>query len=339
MKALVYTAPEQLQIQERPIPQPAANEVRIKISYCGICGSDVHGYLGKTGRRIPPMVMGHEFSGVIDSVGGSVTNFSIGQPVTVEPLLFCGNCEACRSNMTNMCIDKAFLGVFSRDGAMMEYICVPQQYVVPLSKNIPLQYGAAVEALAVGYRGSKQAGDLRGKNVLIIGAGTIGLMTLIFVLRQKPAAVVVSDLSDARLKIAASFGAGTVNPSEESISACLVEHFGQGQADVTIEVVGSNPTVRQSIDLLKNGGTSVWIGNSARIVEVPMQEIVTRELTIHGTNVYTMQEFCDVAHMLETDSLGLEKLISAIVPIEEASAYFEKLAHNPEDLVKVLIKM
>lgn len=339
MKALVYTAPEQLQVQEYPMPVPAAGEVRIKVRYCGICGSDVHGYLGKTGRRIPPMVMGHEFSGVIDAVGDGVASLTVGTPVAVEPLLFCGECEACRSGRTNMCVDKSFLGVFRENGAMMEYICVPQQYVIPLSPEIPLQYGAAIEALAVGYRGSRQAGDLKGKNVVIIGAGTIGLMTLMFVLRQEPACVVVSDLSDARLRIAASFGAKTVNPAEESAASRLTEWFGRAQADVTIEVVGATPTVKQSIDLLRNGGTAIWIGNAAKLVEVPMQEVVTRELTIQGTNVYTMDEFRQVARMLETDSLGLDRLISAVCTLEEAPYYFDKLAHDPGDLVKVLIEL
>ena len=221
----------------------------------------------------------------------------------------------------------------------MEYICVPQQYVIPLAESVPLEYGAAIEPLAVGYRGAGQAGNLEGQNVVIIGAGTIGLMTLIFVLRQKPKAVVVSDLSDERLEIAAGFGAGTLNPAKQDSEEVLMKNFGAKQADVTIEAVGINPTVRQSIDMLKNGGTAVWIGNSAPLVDVPMQQVVTRELRIQGTNVYTMDEFREIAKMLETEDLGLDKLISRICTMDEAADYFEKLAHDPGDLIKVLVKI
>lgn len=339
MKALVYTGPNQLEIQDWETPEPRQDEVKIKVCYCGICGSDVHGYMGKTGRRTPPMVMGHEFSGIVSAVGKAVTGFQAGMPVTVEPLLFCGHCAACTEGHTNMCENKEFLGVFEKNGALMEYICVPQQYIIPLSASVPLEYGAAIEPLAVGYRGAKQAGDLNGKNVVIIGAGTIGLMALMFALRQKPKCVIVSDLSEERLAIAASLGAETVNPEKENAQEVLQKTFGVDKADVTIEAVGNTATTKQSIALLKNGGTAVWIGNSAKLVETPMQEIVTRELQIQGTNVYTMEEFREIAEMLKADSLGLDKLISEICTLEEAPEYFERLAHHPGALIKVLVKV
>lgn len=339
MKALVYTGSNQLELQAWKEPVPAAGEVKIKVYYCGICGSDVHGYLGKTGRRTPPMVMGHEFSGIVTETGEGVNGISVGTPVTVEPLLFCSKCTACKEGLTNMCEDKTFLGVFEKNGGLMEYICVPQQYVIPLPTSVPLEYGAVIEPLAVGYRGAKQAGNLQGRNVLIIGAGTIGLMTLMFVLRQDPNCVVVSDLSDERLAIAKVLGAKTLNPGKQKAHEVLIAAFGVGQADVTIEAVGIEPTTRQSIELLKNGGTAVWIGNSAKVVEVPMQEIVTRELRIQGTNVYTMNEFQEITKMLKNEYLGLDKLISTICTMEEAPSYFDKLSHDPGALIKVLVKV
>lgn len=285
------------------------------------------------------MVMGHEFSGEVVSVGPNVQNIRIGSKVTVEPLLYCGECKACKEGLTNLCVNKSFLGVFDLNGGLMEYINVPEQYVVPLEANTPILFGAMIEPLSVAYRASQQAGSILEKNVVIIGAGTIGLLTLMFVKRQRPKNVFVIDINEFRLKVAKEIGAVIINTNEDDPLEILKNVTGSMYADVTIEAVGIDTTAYQSISLLKNGGTSVWIGNSATEVHVPMQEIVTRELKIQGTNVYTSCEFRTVAHILAQEHFDLERIITKVCSLEDAIDYFAKLATGSDDLLKVIVDL
>ena len=285
------------------------------------------------------MVMGHEFSGVVTAMGAGTSGPEIGTHVTVFPLLFCGTCDMCKSDRVNICTNKRFLGVFNEPGALAEYICVPARYAIPLAPEVPFRYGAIVEPLAVGYHAVKLAGPLSNKTVIIIGAGAIGLMLLKWINEENPAHVVMSDVNESRLAIARKMGAETINPLQQESTKRLKELIGPFGADITLEAVGGSATVGQSISFLKNGGTTVWVGNAAKTVEIPMQEVVTRELTIQGSHVYTYQEFAQIARRLPASDPELEQLISKVCSLEEAPVYFEKMLHNPENLVKVVVEV
>lgn len=338
MKALVYHGPEDLRFEEIEDLHPGNAEVKIKVKAAGICGSDVHGYLGITGRRIPPMVMGHEFSGVIDEIGEGVTTFKIGDRVVPYPVIFCGNCEYCMQGKTHICINKKSLGVLDCNGAMAEYVCVPEKIIFKVADNVSYNAGSMMEPLAVAYRGVNTAGDISGKNILIVGAGTIGLLALSVVKMRNPAKVFISDLSDSRLSVAKGMGADfIINPAKDKIADVIKTETNGSGVDIAIEAVGATPTVQQAMASLKIGGTAVWIGNSAQTVTVNMQEIVTRELKVFGTFIYTFQEFKEVVDLLSSSKLNIEPIISLTTPLENGVGIFKQLAKDPGALIKVIL--
>lgn len=338
MKALVYHGPRELSWEETEDVVIGPEDVKIAVKAVGICGSDVHGYLGLTGRRTPPMIMGHEFSGVVDAIGDKVTRWHVGDRVTVQPAQFCGKCEFCKKGLTNLCGNKRFYGAMDCNGAMAEYIAVPEHLVYRLPDNVPFDAGSMIEAAAVAYRGVKNAGDLTGRHVLVIGAGTIGLLVTAIVRLKGAKRIYVSDLSDTRLEAALKMGADvTLNPKSMDIRRVVMgETEGKG-ADIAIEAVGATPSVKQSIELLRTGGTAVWIGNSARFVEVPMQEIVTRELNIRGTYIYSHEEFGEVLEIVGNGGISFAPVISMHAKMSEGPRWFAQLADSPGDLIKVIL--
>lgn len=337
MKGIVYKGPEILNYEDVKDVSPKSNEVKIKVKACGICGSDVQGYLGRTGRRLAPMIMGHEFAGEIVEAGCDVTDRKIGERVSAYPVDFCGKCEMCKKGQVQLCLNKRAFGVLDVDGAFAEYICVPSKCCFPLEDDVPYTTGCLMEPLAVSYRGVNHAGNLKGKNVLLVGTGTIGLLALACVRMENPKKIFVSDLSDNRLKIASEMGADVViNPGKQDFKRTILDQTDGKGVDVSIEAVGITPTVQQAMSALKLGGTAVWIGNNKPLIEVKMQEIVTRELKVQGSFLYGYDEFKTVVGLLNQKKLNVAPLISEEISLREVPEYFDKLAHNPGDLIKVV---
>jgi L-iditol 2-dehydrogenase len=285
------------------------------------------------------MVMGHEFSGEVAALGEGVTAVRVGDRVAPYPVVFCGTCAPCRQGNVHVCLNKKALGVLDCNGAMAEYVSIPAKLLFKLAAHVSCDVGAMMEPLAVSYRGVNQAGDLAGKTVLIIGAGTIGLLALAIVKMRNPAKIFISDLSDIRLGVAKQLGADCViNPSACDIAE-LVRHETSGVGvDVAFEAVGATPTVQQAMACLRVGGTAVWIGNSAKMINVNMQEIVTRELHVLGTFLYSFKEFGDVAELLNGGKLNVDPVISLRAPMMERGVeLFAKLAKDPGPLIKVIL--
>ena len=338
MKALRYLGPGQLAVQEVPAPTISENEVLVKVMACGICGSDVHGYLGLTGRRTAPMTMGHEFSGQIVESGSLARTFNKGDKVVVQPLNFCGECANCRQGNTNMCLNGKLFGVMAIDGAMAELIAVPGKLLFKLPEGCSYDEGAMAEPFAVAFGAIKKAGSLKNKKVLIVGAGTIGLCILELVKLQNPEQIIVSDLSDVRLKLARELGADrTINPGKEEYLDGVTRFTGGTMVDVSIEAVGVAATVNQAIKSLKKMGTCLWVGNSAREIEINMQEVVTRALKICGTYIYTHGEFGEVIDIMGAGGVKAERLISKTVSLQEAPDAFKALHGQPDSFIKILI--
>lgn len=340
MKALMYKGPRKMEIVDLQKPIPQEGELLLKIKACGICGSDVHGYLGITGRRTAPMVMGHEFSAEVAGLGeGTTGDFHIGDRVVVQPCLSCWKCEKCREGYNNVCDTRRFLGVMDCNGAMQEYLCVPEKVVYKLPDNMSYSMGALIEAIAVAYSGVKKAGDLSGKNIVIIGAGTIGQLALKVVKTKNPKKVVISDLSDFRLEIAKKMGADiTVNPGNEDFMEKVRSAFDGNLADISIEAVGISATVGQAIAALKPQGTCVWLGNSAKMIELNMQSVVTQELKIYGSYIYTHKDFGETIDFINKNNLDLSAIISKEITLEEAPQMFEELTIHTDKYLKCIIK-
>ena len=338
MKALVYRNPYELEVVDVQKPTPGPGEVLVKIKACGICGSDVHGYTGSTGRRTPPMIMGHEFSGVVEALGDGALRFPVGSRIAVQPAVFCGDCDFCKTGYTNICPNKLFYGAMSCDGAFQEYLCVPEKLIYSLPDNVSYEDGALIEPLAVAYCGVKKIEDIAGKDVLIVGGGTIGQLVLVVVKTYNPRTVIMSDLSDSRLNIAKKLGADhVINPGKEDFFAKLDNIIAGGKVDIAFEAVGIAPTVRQAMSALKPQGSCVWIGNSARNIEIDMQEIVTQELRVFGSYIFSHEEFGETIKFMAKHKPDFSTLISKTAPIEQAPEMFNLLNSDVEKYLKVLV--
>ncbi|MCL1883759.1 MAG: alcohol dehydrogenase catalytic domain-containing protein [Defluviitaleaceae bacterium] len=339
MQALQYTAPYKLDLINKEKPSPKAGEVLLKVLYSGICGSDVHGYFGTNGRRTAPMVMGHEFSAEVEGLGAGCKKLKCGDIVTVQPCIACFECSLCKSGRTNLCGNRTFLGVFDVDGAMQEYICVPERQCFVLPKGMDSKVGSLIEAFAVSYAAVKKAKLVDGKNVLIIGGGAIGLLALAAckMLNLPSLKVAVCDLSQNRLEIAKKLGADVViNPGEGDFDQELINAFGK-KADITIEAVGIAQTARQSLAALEPGGTSIWIGNNHKDVNINMQEIVTRELNVMGSYIYTHDEFGECIDAIVKSGFDMNVFISKIIAPDEAPKMFDVLSKDTEKYLKCII--
>lgn len=338
MKGLVYCGNEVLEWKEVQDVTPKDSEVKIKVKAAGICGSDVHGYQGITGRRIPPMIMGHEFSGSVVEVGKDVKTLEAGDRVAPYPVDYCGECPFCKIGDTQLCPNRRQFGVLTVDGAFAEYICVPEKVCYKINNNISYSAGSTIEPLAVAFRGVQNAGNLEGKNILIVGSGTIGLMVVACVKAQNPAKIIVSDLSNSRLNVAKKMGADiAINPSESDIKEIILANTDGLGVDFSFEAVGVTPTCVQTLENLRIGGKSVWFGQGKKIVEIGMLEIVTRELNVSGSFMYGIKEFEAAVDMLNQGKIDVEPLISKEVPMSQGAEWFEKLK-RPEELVKVILR-
>jgi 2-desacetyl-2-hydroxyethyl bacteriochlorophyllide A dehydrogenase len=339
MKALVYRGPKSLVLEEAVRPAVQSQEVLLRVAATGICGSDVHGYLGLTGRRTPPMIMGHEFCGTVEEAGSAVTGFRPGDRVAVQPVVFCGECSFCREGLTNLCTNRRFFGVMDCNGSMAEYLNVPARLLYRMPDSMRPEGGAMVEPLAVAYRAvGKAAGRIEGRTVLVVGAGTIGLLVLAMVKLHRPAKVLVSDLSDRRLELARRIGAdATVNPSREAVGKAVAELTGGLGVDVSFEAVGAGPTVEQALAALRPRGTCVWVGNSQRVIPLDMQASVTREISILGSYIYTHAEFGEALGLLARGAVDVGPIISRTVALEQGPELFAALSDPATELVKVVL--
>ncbi|HHZ01522.1 MAG TPA: alcohol dehydrogenase catalytic domain-containing protein [Tissierellia bacterium] len=338
MKAVVYEGPKILTYKDIPDVTPKANEVKIKVRACGICGSDVHGYLGITGRRIPPVVMGHEFSGEIVELGEDVVNLKVGDRVAAYPIDFCGECEMCNKGDVHLCLNKRAFGVLDIDGAFAEYICVPAKVCFKLNDNVSYVVGSIMEPLAVSYRAISHLGDLSGKDVLIVGAGTIGLLALACVKIQNPNRIFVSDLSNERLEIAKQMGADIViNPANEDFQKIIMAETNNKGVDAVAEAVGVAATVKQGLDVMAFGGSAVWIGISSKVIDLEMQQIVTRELTVKGSFLYGFEEFKKVVKILNEGKMDITPLLSKEITLAELPETMKHMSETSEGYIKITV--
>ena len=336
MKQVELYAPDEIRLLEVPIPQPGPGELRIAVAEVGICGSDLHAYHGKHPFIELPVVPGHEFAGAVDAVGEGVTDFAPGDRVTVEPSLVCGECYNCRHGRYNICSNLRVIGC-QTTGAMGEYIVVPAEKTLRLPDGVSWVQGALAEPLAVGVRAARRAEFEPGANVLILGAGTIGLMTLQAAKAMDAGTVMVSELLQERLTLAERLGADVlVNPSEVDLLDAVTETFGERRADVILECVGVGATVRDAISVARKGTRIVIAGVFEEDVSVSMGLVQDHELELIGTLMYLDDDFPAALRLLAKGKVQAEPLVSHRFPLEKAADAFE-VADKRNGALKVLI--
>ena len=337
MKALVYEGPWQMPLRDVAEPQAGPGEVVVEVKAVGVCGSDVHGYTGSTGRRIPPMIMGHEFTGVVAAVGEGVQDRKMGDRVVVQPLTTCGVCANCRAGMTNVCTNRTGLGMWDVDGAWAEAVRVPSNQLYDLPTEVTWENGSLVEPLSVSLHAVNITPITLMDTVVILGAGTIGLFALLGCRLKGSGNIIVSDLSPRRLAKAKQMGADIiVNPADEDLPGIVKRVAGPAGAPVVIEAVGVGPTARQSIELVKPGGNVTWIGNSQPMVEVPMQKIVTQEVTLRGAYGFTV-EFARSIEAIRSGRVDVGQIIEMDAPLAQGTQIVDGMAKGQVEAIKVIL--
>ncbi len=349
MKALLLTEYSKLSIADLPTPVPGDEEVLVRVRACGVCGSDVHGYDGSTGRRIPPLVMGHEAAGVIEEVGAAAGEFHPGDRVTFDSTVSCGRCAFCVRGEVNLCDSRMVLGVscgdYRRDGAFAEYVAVPARILYRLPDALPFEHAAVIEALSVavhavgrGRTGVRPGSDSGATPVVVIGCGMIGLL-VIQVLRAKGVTHVIAvDVDHDRRALALRLGAvHALDGRDADLPSAILAATGGRGADLAYEAVGRPETVLSAIRSVRKGGTVTLIGNLAPRVELPLQEVVTRELSLLGSCA-SSGEYPACIDLLARGAVDVAPLISVMAPLEEGPSWFERLHRGDGRLMKVILQ-
>jgi L-iditol 2-dehydrogenase len=342
MKALVLSEYKKLDLVDMPKPQPGDHDLLIRVQACGICGSDVHGYDGSTGRRLPPIVMGHEAAGIVEAVGGAVTGFQLGDHVTFDSTIFCGKCFYCRRGQVNLCDNREIIGVstpeFRRMGAFAEYVTVPARIAYSLPDDMPFAHAALIEAVSVAVHAVSLTPIALDDTVVVVGAGMIGLLTQQAALLAGAGRVFVCDVDDSRLEMARSLGAtGTFNSKNcDPVAEIRTLTSGRG-ADVALECVGISSTVKLAIDAVRKGAAVTLVGNVAPTVELGLQSVVTRQIRLQGSCA-SSGEYPACISLISRGAIRVEPLLSAVAPLEDGAAWFRRLYAREPGLLKVVLQ-
>ena len=342
MRALLLSEYKTLSVVDMPVPEPGDDDVLVRVRACGICGSDVHGYDGSTGRRIPPLVMGHEAAGVVERVGSAVRDFAAGDRVTFDSTVSCGRCHFCRRGQINLCDNRTVLGVscgdYRRHGAFAEYVAVPSRIIYKLPDSLAFEHAALVESVSIAVHAVNRHEPKPDDVVTVVGAGMIGVLILQVLQSRGCRNIVAVDVDSRKLALAERVGAtGTVNPQDGEVPSAVQRLTGGRGADVSFEVVGHGDTVLSAIRSLRKGGTVVLVGNLSPRVELPLQEVVSRELSVLGSCA-SNGEIPECIDLLARGVVDVDPIISLKAPLEEGPELFARLYGGDKTLMKVIIQ-
>lgn len=341
MWAAVMTGVKKIEMQKRPIPVPKDNEVLVKIKHVGLCGSDLHFYeFGRIGDIVVdrPTVLGHESAGEVVEVGANVKNFKAGDIVALEPGVPCGKCEACLTGKYNLCPDVRFMAIPGYDGAFTEYVAYPEQWAFKLPKNVGTIEGGLIEPLAVGFHAVFQSGIKAGQSAVVLGAGCIGLVTVMVLKMMGISEIYVVDVIAKRLEKAKELGAAKVfKATEVDIEKVIKEVTGNG-ADAVFETAGNKVTTLQTAHLVKSGGVITIVGMGVEsVIPYDISALVWKEATIK--TVFRYRNLYPTA---------IKAVAAGLIPLKEvASDYFafkdlqkamDYNINNKNDVIKIVIE-
>lgn len=338
MKALVYPAWDTLEVRDDvPEPVPATGEVVLEVAAVGICGSEVEAVASRSPRRTPPLVMGHEFCGVVAAVGAGVDGVREGDRVVASSLVPCGRCRDCRAGRTNLCARRAIFGM-NRPGAFAERVAVPARVLLPLPERVSPLQGALVEPLGNAVHVWGLAARRFPETVVVVGCGTIGLMALQVARAGGALTLVAVDTNEARLEMAHAVGAEPVfNPVREDVVGVLAELTRGRGADVVIDAVGAPATRRAAVDLVRPGGDVVWIGTHGDVTELSGRAVVLGERRISGSYDVTDEDLETAIGLFAHGRIEIAPWVRPF-PLDDGAAVFRTLlTAPPRDYVKALL--
>jgi len=341
MKALVLEEYKRFVYKEVPDPQPGPGEVMVQVKACGICGSDIHGMDGSTGRRIPPSIMGHEASGVIHASGPGVTGWQAGDRVTFDSTISCGQCYFCRQGFINLCDNRRVMGVscteYRQDGAFAEYVILPQHILYRLPESLPFEEAAMVEPLSVAFHAVNRVPLSINDSAVVVGTGMVGLLVIQALRLAGCGRVIAVDVDQDRLNLACRLGADVGLRSDLLDIPAEVAHLTSGRgADVGFEVVGISQTVKTALASLRKGGSLGLVGNLSASVDFPLQFAVTRQITLFSSCA-SAGEYPACLDMLARKSVDVHPLINGVAPLSEGNAWFQRLYQREPGLMKVIL--
>ena len=341
MKALVLQNYHDLSYEEVPEPTIGPEDVLIAVKACGICGSDVHGMDGSTGRRRPPIIMGHEAAGQIARVGERVHGWAVGDRVTFDSTIYCGTCEFCRRGEVNLCHHRRVLGVSCEDyrqpGAFADFVAVPQHILYRLPDSLSYEHAALIEPFTIALHAVRRKPVNLNDAAVIIGCGTIGLALLQMAKLAGFGRIFVVDTAADRLAQASKLGAHeTINSAKVDALAEILRLTGGAGADQIFEAVGVPATVDLAVRGARKGGAVTLVGNVAAKVELPLQVVVTRELSLFGSCA-SAGEYPACLDLMARGAITPGPLLSAVAPLREGASWFRRLHAREPGLLKVIL--
>ena len=342
MKALLLSEYKNLDVVDFEKPTVGDNDVLVQVKACGICGSDIHGYDGNSGRRIPPLVMGHEAAGVVAETGKNVTEFTVGDRVTFDSTVSCGECYYCRRGDINLCDNRMVLGVscdeYRRHGAFAEFVSVPQHICYRLPEELPFEHAAMIEAVSVAVHAANRTPVSLGDTAVVVGSGMVGLLAIQAIRLAGCSQVIAVDLDSARLEKAKSLGADVCLQADKVDVREEVRKLTNGRgADVVLEVVGATATIQTAIESARKGGSITLVGNLVPNVEMPLQSIVTRELNGFGTCA-SSGEYPACIDLLASGAIRVDEMITATASLGEGPDWFARLYDGEPGAMKVILE-
>ena len=337
MKAAFYHGNKTISVGEcTPVP-PQAGQVQLKISHCGICGTDLHIYHGAMDKRVRmPQIMGHETAGAVAALGDGVEGFSVGDRVAVMPLDPCGECPACQAGHSHICQNLKFLGI-DTPGAFQSYWTVPAHTLHPLPDNLTLTHGAMIEPLAVACHDVRLGEVKAGEYAVVLGGGPIGIL-IALAARQVGARVLVSEINPFRLALARQLGFEALNPVETDLPAYVDRQTGGAGADVVFEVTASAAAAEVMTRLPRTRGRIMVVGIFSQPPQVDLFRFFWRELKLFGARVYEHQDFEKAIQLAAAGAIPLDEIVTDIRPLEELDAGF-KLMEQGGQVMKILVEL
>ena len=336
MKQAVMTAPGKIEIHEVEIPSPGEGEVLLRIQRIGVCGSDIHVYHGKHPYTPYPVVQGHEFSATVEAVGPGVSGLRVGQKVTSQPQITCGECAPCKRGDYHIC-DSLKVEGFQAPGCAQELWVTKAERIIPLPDSFTYEQGALIEPVSVAVHATSRAGDLNGRRVAVLGAGPIGNLVA-QVAQASGARVLITDVSEYRLDVARKCGLEHIsNPNQETLREASARVFGPDGFDVALECVGVEPTITAAIEGLEKGGTLVVVGVFGDKPRVDIGLVQDRELNIHGTLMYKREDYIRAVELVSTGQVQTAPLISRHFAMDDYLEAYRFIDQARDKTMKVFI--
>lgn len=335
MRAAFYMGRESIRVGDCVPVKPGAGQVQIRVSHCGICGTDLHLYHGHMDHRVQvPQVIGHESSGVIAAVGDGVTGYRIGDRVTVMPLDPCESCPACRAGHGHICQRLKFIGI-DAPGAMQALWTVPAHTLHRIPDSLSLEHAALIEPIAVACHDVRLGEVAPGEFTVVLGGGPIGALVAL-VAQQSGAQVVVSEVNPFRIRLAGGLGLDVVDPGETDLAKLVSDRTGDAGADVVFEVSGSAAGVEIMPMLLRTRGRMVIVAVFAKPVPLNLHRVFWRELRMTGTRVYEHEDFAKAIQLLSTGAIPFQKLITDVYPLDRLEDGLKQMEKGGE-VMKILV--